>query len=218
MIYVGIDCGKHGGIAILKPGRWLRAFHTPVTVTTFKFPRKKTEAGNPAVKRTETYNVLVMYKLLQLVQRLQQRGHRIVVGLERQWPRPEDGKSRVQSLAEGFATWWTLLNVLRLPVTLVSPTSWKPRYTVAGAAKEESVKACQRIYPHVSFSRKKDEARAEAILIADFLYRKETGRSYPRTPDRRRLVKPAEEAPKRKRKRRKRLSVLMGGRAQRRMR
>lgn len=219
-LYVGIDAGKDGAVAFLQPGRGLQMFFTPLRVTRTKRPRKKTASGEPVVETKREYHVQWMRELLAIAARYKRQGGSVLIGLERQWPRPDDSKHNVQAFAEGYATWKTVLELLGLrdDYKLVSPTSWKPRYVETGAGKEASIRVCLQLYPRAPLPRKKgkplkrSESQAEAVLIADYLYRQESGLPYPRTPPKRSRAKKEEDEPRPQRKsgHKKRVSILLG--------
>ena len=60
-----------------------------------------------------------------------------------------------------------VLSTLGIPFTPVSPSKWKKTFNL-GKDKNESRAAATRLFPDLAseFARKKDDGRAEAILIA----------------------------------------------------
>lgn len=185
-LYIGVDPGKQGAIAFLLSNKAKRktfatSFSTPVTVTVKKFPRAKTKSGKPKVSRKVEYNPLAMRDIIVewIAKARKNQKCKVLFCIERQWARPNDSKSNVQRVAEGYATWLTIAKLLGLTVIEISPVSWKPRYVAVGADKKASVKVCTKLFPMVSLPRVKDADRAEAVLIADFIRRREEKINYP---------------------------------------
>lgn len=187
-LYIGVDPGKRGAIAYIcvsnPSGKIVSvgSVSTPTTTTVKKFPKAKTKSGKPKVSRRQQYDVLGMHNVLQtLVNNLRKRAFsRVLFGIERQWSRPEDSKKSVQAMAEGYATWKTIATLLKLPITEISPTVWKPRYVPTGADKAASIAICRKLFPVVQLPLVKDSDRAEALLIADFLRRASRQLAFPR--------------------------------------
>lgn len=205
-LYIGVDPGKQGAIAfILSNGRSKKtfavSFSTPVTVTVKKHPRAKTKSGRPKVSRKSEYNILAMRDIITewITKANKKQKCKVVFCIERQWARPTDSKSNIQRMAEGYASWLTIAKLLRLPIVEISPVSWKPKYVPVGAGKEASVKMCTKLYPMVALPRVKDSDRAEAVLIADFVLRRDAKIDYP-LDGKRRLVKHDVSPPLRRRK------------------
>lgn len=176
-VYVGIDPGQKGAIAILH-GNSLRVYYTPVRTVRRK-TNKKTKAGNPQVKVEISYGVRMMHAILQQVVSLKNQGIPVTVALEKQIIRGNDSRNVIFRIAEGFSVWRTLLELLDLPVQMVLPAHWKPKYVEAGAVKAVSVRACRALYPKLELALKKSEALAEAVLIADYARRRGEGKEFP---------------------------------------
>lgn len=206
IVYIGVDPGKKGAVAYLETtddGRVLRvgSRHTPVLTATKKFARAKTKAGKPRVSRKVTYDILGMQRMLRNIRNHAWLGAKFVFCIERQWPRPEDGKGQVQAMAEGYATWKTVAVLEGLSIVEVSPTAWKPRYVPTGSDKAASVRICKQLFPSLDLPLVKDSDRAEAVLLADYVRRKTHGLAFVREVERR-LVREDAEPPRKKRKRR----------------
>lgn len=185
-LYIGVDPGKQGAVAFLLSNRannktFAVSLSTPVTVTVTKHPRAKTKSGKPKVTRKSEYNILAMRDIItEWVAKVNKKQKcRVVFCIERQWARPTDSKSNIQRMAEGYASWLTIAKLLGLPIVEISPVSWKPKYVPVGADKKESVKICTKLYPMVSLPKVKDSDRAEAVLIADFVRRRDEQIDYP---------------------------------------
>ena len=205
-LYIGVDPGKKGAIAYLYVNMVTRrvlsfnSVFTPVVTQTHKWARAKTKSGKARVSKTTVYDVRAMAKLLRSLKKLAKATDRIVFCIERQWPRPGDGKSRIQAMAEGYATWTTIARLMGLPLLEISPTSWKPCYVPPGAEKAQSLLVCKKLYPSLKLPRAKESDRAEALLLADYARRKDCGLPFFRSNKRQSVVVDGSAEPVRRRK------------------
>lgn len=161
--YVGIDPGKEGAVAVIyNEGQSVESWHVP--------------------KVGKHYDLHGMLRLICRFQKLQKEGVRVVVGIEEQNPRPTDRYHTIKMVGMAQAYWEMACAANKLSFQLISPLAWKPKYVKKGAQKAESVVAAVAIYPAVAdtLPLKKDEARAEAILIADYLMRTERQLNFPK--------------------------------------
>ncbi|WP_062196485.1 hypothetical protein [Caldimonas taiwanensis] len=69
---------------------------------------------------------------------------------------------RSRGIVEGAA------DVLRLPLKVVQPQTWKRRFGLLGKDKRESLEVARRLFPAAQslLARQKDHNRAECLLIA----------------------------------------------------
>lgn len=174
-VWVGIDPGKHGAIAAINDKEVLFAYHTPITVIRTKRPRAKTKEGKPKVSISTDYDIIGMYNILK------QLKHRndVVVSIEKQWARMSDAKSSVFEVGRGFGIWQALVIACGFELVEVSPTKWKVAYLPVKADKNESKAVCSKLYPNLPLPLVKDEAKAEAVLIADYMRRLQKNLPYP---------------------------------------
>jgi len=160
VVYLGIDPGKKGALAaIYNEGQTVESWHVPMV--------------------SNEYNLRAMLQLLVKFQHLRKDGWRVETGIEEQNPRPTDSKHTAKMVGFSQGLWSMACAANSLPFQVISPRSWKPKYVAKGATKQESILAAITIYPEVELPLKKDEARAEAILIADYLMRMERKLNFP---------------------------------------
>ena len=205
-VYIGVDPGKKGAVAYIHAcdgGSVLSvgARYTPTLTDVKKFARAKTKAGRPRVSRKVRYDILGMRQLLRNIKSRAKAGDKLIFCIERQWPRPEDGKGQVQAMAEGYATWKTIATLELLPIVEISPAAWKPRYVPTGSDKAASVRVCRQIFPQLALPLVKDADRAEAVFIADYVRRKTGNLPFVREVEKC-LVRSDGERPTAKKKRR----------------
>lgn len=91
-------------------------------------------------------------------------GHAFV---EKQWPRPNDGKTQAAATAEIYGTIKGVLAAGGVPYTIVSPQRWKKALGVP-AAKDGARARASQLLPDAAhqWAKSKDDGRAEAALIA----------------------------------------------------
>jgi hypothetical protein len=175
--YVGIDCGKSGAVALIVDGKVRLMEFTPV-VTTRTRKRKRSKSNAIRYSSSTQYNLKEMLNLLRKCL-FEVSLRDLLVTIEQQRQRPHDSKQTVFQVGYGQGLWEMACTALDLPFTTVEPAVWKPNYVEKGAEKSASVTAASALYK-VNFTHKKDEAKAEAILIADYQRRKQESLGYPR--------------------------------------
>jgi hypothetical protein len=90
--------------------------------------------------------------------------------IEQVGPMPRDGVRQAWRFAAAYSTARTVVALLNIPMTLVVPGRWKKAMNVKGGPEGKEV--CRalaiRSFPccAASFSRKMDQGRAEAALLA----------------------------------------------------
>lgn len=96
----------------------------------------------------------------------------VVAIVERVGPMPLQGLSSTFNFGRGYGTILGVLGARSIPVTLVAPSKWKAFYSL-DKDKEKSRALATRLFPSVAnqLSRKKDAGRAEALLLANYLFK-----------------------------------------------
>jgi len=87
--------------------------------------------------------------------------------VERVHAMPGNGSQAAFSQGATLGSLLAALQVLRFPVSLVTPNSWKKAMGL-GKDKSASLDKARMLYPAASLDRKKDHNRAEALLIARY--------------------------------------------------
>lgn len=90
--------------------------------------------------------------------------------IEQVGPMPRDGVRQVWRFSAAFTTAHVVCALLDIPISLVTPQKWKKVMGLRGAkdGKEYSRKCAIETWPSCAqyFSRKRDQGRAEAALLA----------------------------------------------------
>ena len=153
MITIGIDPGLTGAIGVLSDGAFVAVEDMPTLVK-----------GLGSVKRE--VDVAGLITML--------RGHSSIdvstsAVLERVNAMPGQGVSSVFSLGDSFGCARSAIVACRLPMTYVSPVIWK-KYFKLERDKELSRAMAVRLFPEAPLNLKKYSDRAEALLMARWLW------------------------------------------------
>jgi crossover junction endodeoxyribonuclease RuvC len=157
-LLIGIDPGVGGSLA----------FSYDDELSVEDFPTEKITTSNGS-KRTR-------YKLPELAQLLRDATHNgalpCLAILEQVGPRPTDGSIQGFTLGRGLGAIEGVLAGLGIEVLMVVPQKWK-RDMKLNSDKENSRQEALKLFPQLAdrLSRKKDEGRAEALLLLEWYKR-----------------------------------------------
>lgn len=101
-------------------------------------------------------------------------GGRCSVALEAVHSMPGQGVASTFTFGKGFGVWLGILGALGLPYDLVPPQRWKASLMNGmGLDKDASRLRALQLYPQLAdeLKRKKDNGRADALLLAEYLRR-----------------------------------------------
>lgn len=150
MMFLGIDPGITGGIAILDSGgRLLLAESMPVMPAP--------QAGKRWVDPSA---------LARLIRGVAGPHIRVYGAIEHVGAMPSQGVVSVFSFGQTFGTLLGTLGAMSIGYELVRPQAWK-KYHGISADKSAALGLCARRWPSLNL-RKTDDGIAEAILIADW--------------------------------------------------
>lgn len=183
-IWGGIDPGKSGAVGVIYPDGTVDAWHNPVIIerkTTASKLKSGPRKGQNVKRRTEKrHNDLSgRLSLLLPLAKASRAGYDVIVTLEHISSMPRDGKVQAFAFGYDFGTWEMALVALKLKYLMVRPNVWRPAMVGKEADKRDSLILCRRLYPKLDLPLAKDEARAEAILLADWQRRKHMGLDMP---------------------------------------
>lgn len=148
MIYIGIDPGKDGAMAIIYSDRDI---HIHVfEIEAYRFYLEE-------IYECELQN-------------------QTKCCLERVGAMPGQGVTSMFKFGENFGFIQGLLTAYSIPYELVTPKKWKKEFQITGD-KNSSIAVCKRLFPGVSLRRtdrcKKDhDGMAEALLMAEYARRR----------------------------------------------
>ena len=145
-VYIGIDPGKGGAIAIVSKTGFYSAKDWPGDETL-------------AAKIVRNWNLKYNIKLGII---------------EKVSAMPKQGSVSMFTFGTNYGVWRGILASFEIPFILVPPRTWQTKKLDKKAGndtKERSLNTARRIFPKASLARKKDNGRSDALLIA--LYAKE---------------------------------------------
>ena len=153
MITVGIDPGLTGAVAFLRNGEYYSLFDIPTTLKGSGSVKQEVEPGG--LKR-------------MFLERLEGRED-VAIALERVSAIPGQGSSSVFSFGDTYGCCRSVASLTGYPLHLVTPTTWKKHFGL-GRDKEESRALASRLFPGAELHLKKHADRAEALLMAHWLW------------------------------------------------
>ena len=150
MITIGIDPGLSGAVGVLKHGNYYGVYDMPVVLK-----------GSGSVK-----NEVDPAGLASLIR---QFGYDISCVIERVNAMPKQGSSSTFSLGDSFGCARAVIATIDVGISYVSPVTWKKHFKLP-SEKEASRALAVRMYPIAPLNLKKHADRAEALLMARWLY------------------------------------------------
>ena len=158
MITIGIDPGLTGAIGILSDGLYLAVEDMPCVAK-----------GSGSVKREVDPAGLIM-----LLRRHAPADASVSVVLERVNAMPGQGVSSTFSLGDSFGCARSAVAACRFELAYIGPAQWKKHFNLQ-RDKELSRALAVRMFPDAELHLKKHADRAEALLMARWLYEKRQG-------------------------------------------
>lgn len=160
-VFIGIDPGLTGAVAILWPDGHAEVMDTPTT----------------RVARGSDYLAASMADIVMSVIITEPRG--VAAALEQGMAMPKQGLTSTFKTGRGVGLWEGILAGLGVAYELVPSQRWKRGLGLpVGSDKSASRLYAQRLFPAIAerFARVKDDGRAEAALIAEWRRRQEGAR------------------------------------------
>jgi len=149
MIIMGIDPGLSGAVAIYDTQTGEVSIEDMPTVAVMRGGKSKSEISPQALSE------------------LIAAGYAQTAFLERVGAMPGQGVTSMFSFGRSVGMVEGILAALDIPVTIVPPQTWRKRVSVR-EGKDGSRERAMQLFPRQAamFSRKKDDGRADAALIA----------------------------------------------------
>ena len=157
MLIIGIDPGIKGAICILKDGKILDVFDMPIMPVGKK--------NKSQVNGSQIYNEI--QKAI-----IDEDKKDIKVVIEQVSAMPGQGVTSMFNFGQSFGILKGICSAMHLPVYYVRPAKWKKYFNLINSEKDASRTRAIEIFPYFSsqLSKKKDNNKADAILIASFFY------------------------------------------------
>lgn len=153
MITLGIDPGLSGALGVLRDGAYVAVLDMPVVAK-----------GTGAVK-----NEVDPAGLVALLREHAPADVAVAVALERVNAMPGQGSSSIFSLGDSFGCARAAVAACRFELTYVTPAQWKKHFKLT-SDKELARALAVRLFPEAPLHLKKHADRAEALLMARWLY------------------------------------------------
>lgn len=169
-VIIGIDPGRKGAMCqrIMKSGDLSFCF-MPVKKAVYPIQYTKTgKVKKVKRKKSEPATVFDLREILNTIGQLS-KGKKTLVVIEEQHGRPTDGKHNVLEVGKSQAYLEMAAVASGCDYVIISPRTWKACYLPPGAEKSESIVVAKSRYPAVEFPLVKDEAKAEALLMVDYV-------------------------------------------------
>ena len=155
MIVFGIDPGVSGALSIYEHKKLKDVIDMP-TMSEGKKNKKQINAAQLALeikkRADETQDVAVV--------------------IEHVTAMPGQGVTSMFNFGQSFGILKGICSAMHLPVYYVRPAKWKKYFNLINSEKDASRTRAIEIFPYFSsqLSKKKDNNKADAILIASFFY------------------------------------------------
>ena len=153
MISIGIDPGLTGAIGVLRDGEFYAVIDMPTVVK-----------GAGSVK-----NEVDPAGLANILRQYAPADEAVSVVLERVNAMPQQGSSSIFSLGDSFGCARSVVAACRFELTYVTPVTWKKHFKLS-SDKEVGRALATRTFPDAPLYLKKHADRAEALLMAKWLY------------------------------------------------
>lgn len=154
MVYtIGIDPGLDGAIGVLYGGVFVAVEEMPVHVKGSGYIKREVDAE----------------ELIRALRRHVAPDCAAHVALERVGARPGQGSSSMFSFGDSFGAARASVAACRFELTQVAPEVWKRHYGLS-SEKLASLELARGLFPAAELRLKKHADRAEALLIARWLY------------------------------------------------
>ena len=157
MIIVGIDPGIAGAICFFNKGNVIDVIDMPTMAE--------------GKKNKKQVNGRQIFNEISLVKNKFFKDPMIVV-VEQVSAMPGQGVTSMFNFGQSFGILKGICSAMHLPVYYVRPAKWKKYFNLIKSEKDASRTRAIEIFPYFSsqLSKKKDNNKADAILIASFFY------------------------------------------------
>ena len=155
MLIIGIDPGISGSICFFKDGKILEV----IEMSTMTDGKKNKKQLNGAQIFNEIKKRIINNEL---------RDIRVII--EQVSAMPGQGVTSMFNFGQSFGVIKGICSAMELPIFYVRPAKWKKHFNLINSEKDASRTKVIDMFPIISnkLSRKKDNNKADAILIAQY--------------------------------------------------
>ena len=157
MLVIGIDPGISGSICFLEDGKILDVIEMPIM--------NEGKKNKKQVNGSQIYN-----EILERIKTLEKKNIRVII--EQVSAMPGQGVTSMFNFGQSFGILKGICSAMQLPMFFVRPAKWKKYFNLINSEKDASRTRAIEIFPYFSaqLSKKKDNNKADAILLASFFY------------------------------------------------
>ena len=155
MLIIGIDPGINGAICLFKNGKIVDVLEMP-----------KMAVGK---KNKSQVNASQIFNEIQKAIEGEDKT-KVIAVIEQVSAMPGQGVTSMFNFGQSFGVIKGICSAMELPIYYVRPTKWKNYFNLINSEKDASRTKVIEMFPKIShkLSKKKDNNKAEAILIAKF--------------------------------------------------
>ena len=157
MLIIGIDPGISGSICFFEDGKVVDVIDMPTMIEGKKNKKQ--------VNGAQVYN-----EILKRIKKIESKDIRVII--EQVSAMPGQGVTSMFNFGQSFGILKGICSAMQLPMYFVRPAKWKKYFNLINSEKDASRTRAIEIFPNFSaqLSKKKDNNKADAILIASFFY------------------------------------------------
>ena len=157
MLIIGIDPGISGAICFFEDGQVSEILEMP---TMAEGKKNKRQVNGPQI-----YN-----EILSRTTKFSKKD--IFVVIEQVSAMPGQGVTSMFNFGQSFGVLKGICSAMQISMHFVRPAKWKKYFGLIKTEKDASRTKVIEIFPYISaqLSKKKDSNKADAVLIASFLY------------------------------------------------
>ena len=157
MLVIGIDPGISGSICFFQDGKIIDVVEMPTMIEGKKNKKQ--------VNGSQIFNEISFR-----IKKIDKKDIKVVI--EQVSAMPGQGVTSMFNFGQSFGILKGICSAMQLPMYFVRPAKWKKYFNLINSEKDASRARAIEIFPYFSseLSRKKDNNKADAILIASFYY------------------------------------------------
>jgi crossover junction endodeoxyribonuclease RuvC len=157
MLIIGIDPGISGSICFFQEGKIMDVIEMPTMIEGKKNKKQ--------VNGSQIFN-----EILERIRNIDKKDIKVVI--EQVSAMPGQGVTSMFNFGQSYGILKGICSAMQLPMYFVRPAKWKKYFNLINSEKDASRTRAIEIFPYFStqLSRKKDNNKADAILIASFYY------------------------------------------------
>ena len=157
MLVIGIDPGISGSICFFQDGKIIDVVEMPTMIEGKKNKKQ--------VNGSQIFN-----EISERVKKIDKKDIRVII--EQVSAMPGQGVTSMFNFGQSYGILKGICSAMQLPMYFVRPAKWKKYFNLINSEKDASRTKAIEIFPYFStqLSRKKDNNKADAILIASFYF------------------------------------------------